>query len=152
MKPKWYHHAILALGLVMLLAATIFALTRYGSISGEIPTHYSITGAPDRFSDKSAIFVILAISWGLCALSTVLQFFPGVWNTPVKLTPENRERMLAALRTMLAVLTLILALFFSATLVCMATLRPMPPFAVPLFLIGIFGTIVVSLVLICRKR
>lgn len=91
------------------LAAIIFQLwiTRdalYGPnpLPATIPTHFGLDGQPNGWGSSSMLFLLPVISLGTYLLMTVVGLFPVKMNLPVKITEENRPRLQAIARTMVA--------------------------------------------------
>ena len=95
------------LGLLFLLAVTVFIASRWDSLPAEIPAHFNAAGQPESFGPKSSLLSLLVISWVGYGLFTVLSYFPKFWNLPVK-TP--RAYQIAGI--LMPVLGLMLALIF----------------------------------------
>ena len=56
---------------------------------------------------------MLVVQWGLYLLCTGVEQVPQVWNTGVKVTAANRERVYRILKYMLETLKLIIQIIFS---------------------------------------
>ena len=46
MRPKIWHHVMTGLSALALLGTTVFAIVRWGSLDGKIPTHFDSAGQP----------------------------------------------------------------------------------------------------------
>ena len=107
MKFKVSRLILQALGLVFLLAVTVYILSRWQSLPAEIPSHFNAAGQPESFGPKNSLISLLVVSWVAYGLFTVLSYFPKFWNLPVK-TP--RAYQIAGI--LMPVLGLMLALIF----------------------------------------
>ena len=101
------------LGLLLLIAATVFVLLHWRTLPDMIPTHFDAAGVPDAYGGKSSLLSLLVVGWVAYLLFTVLSYFPQTWNLPSK-TP--RAYRIAGL--MMPILGLVLAFVFSWILVC----------------------------------
>ena len=101
------------LGMLLLIAATVFVLLRWRALPESIPSHFDAAGLPDAYGDKNSLISLLVVGWVAYLLFTVLSYFPQTWNLPVK-TP--RAYRIAGL--MMPVLGLVLAFVFSWILTC----------------------------------
>lgn len=150
---KWYQCLILVLGLLILVLITVYVAVKYNSMPQEIPAHFKAAGeADDAFGAKSSISFPLVMAWLLYMVLSILQFFPQAWNTGVKITPENRERVLSILWTMLCTLTTGISAFFAYTIYCAVQGSGLYIAAVPAFLFLVFGTGAGSLILVIKNR
>lgn len=93
--------------LTLLIGLTAYLIFHWGSIQDKIPAHYDWEGNIDRWGNKSDLIFLPMMSWFLYLLITGLQQVPLVWNTGVKITEENEERVYRTLKYMLETLKLI---------------------------------------------
>lgn len=93
--------------LTLLIGLTAYLIFHWGSIPDKIPAHYDWEGNIDRWGKKSDLIFLPMMSWFLYLLITGLQQVPLVWNTGVKITEENEERVYRTLKYMLETLKLI---------------------------------------------
>jgi len=80
-------------GIVILLLSVLYTIKYYAKLPTLIPTHFDIAGQPDDFGSKNTLLafpiILIVIFTGL----TVLNFFPHIFNIPVKLNEKNIERL-----------------------------------------------------------
>lgn len=107
-----HHRFLFALGFLSLAAVTLYIIVSYGEISAEIPTHFNSFGEADAYGSKASLIALLLIGWALYALMAAVGAIPAVWNTAAD-TEKNREKIYAIARTMLSVLTFVIAAFNS---------------------------------------
>ena len=93
--------------LTLLIGLTAYLIFNWGSIPDKIPAHYDWEGNIDRWGNRSDLIFLPMMSWFLYLLITGLQQVPLVWNTGVKITEENEERVYRTLKYMLETLKLI---------------------------------------------
>ena len=93
--------------LTLLIGLTAYLIFHWGSIPDKIPAHYDWEGNIDRWGNKSDLIFLPMMSWFLYLLITGLQQVPLAWNTGVKITEENEERVYRTLKYMLETLKLI---------------------------------------------
>lgn len=146
-KTTFWHKCLIALGLLALGTATVFLILSWDSLPEKVPMHYNAAGEIDNYGDRSALFVPLAIGWALYGLLSLVSFLPAVWNSP-----GNSSRSLQATKDMLEVLKLLLALDFSWLLVCGVLGQEVGSWFLPVFLCGIFGTLLVGLIRAVRNK
>ena len=129
------------LGLLFLLAVTVFILSRWQSLPAEIPAHFDVAGRPEGYGPKSSLVSLLAVSWVAYGLFTVLSYFPKAWNLPVK-TP--RAYQIAGI--LMPVLGLVLALIFGWVSLCSALGRGLGAWFLPTVLAGIGVPVLILIV------
>lgn len=129
------------LGMLLLIAATVFVLLSWQTLPDMIPTHFDAAGVPDAYGGRSSLISLLVVGWVAYLLFTVLSYFPRFWNLPVK-TP--RAYQLAGL--MMPILGLVLAFVFSWILVCTVLGRGLGAWFLPVTGAGIGIPVLVLLV------
>ena len=90
-----------ALGTAAWIAlASLWAITlyHYNSLPGTIPTHYDLSGKPDRYGKKAMLLLLPLIGTVLFAILGLLNRYPRFFNYPGKLTEANAARLLRILR------------------------------------------------------
>ena len=92
-KPTPFESKLILIGWI--LVGFNFLLAFYASIelSERIPIHFNLSGEPDGFGDKSAVWAApiigLLIYWGMNLITSKIK--PWNFNYPVKVTAENAE-------------------------------------------------------------
>lgn len=140
------------MSLLVLLGTALFLALYWWHIPQEVPMHFNAAGQIDRWGSKAELLILPVIAWLLYLLMTVVEQFPGAWNTGVKVTEENRERVYALLGHMLSTLKfLIMVMFAWITLWC-ALAKPLPVWFLPVVLGAVFGDMIYWLVRVFRAR
>lgn len=140
------------LSLLLLAATTLFLLLSWQHIPEEVPMHFNALGEIDRWGGKGSLLVLPVIGWMTYGLMTVVEHFPGLWNTGVRITAENRARVYRLLGHLLSTLKgLITAMFTGLTLWCTLA-RPLPGWFLPVVLGCLFGDMLYWLVRVVRAR
>ena len=141
MRLKIFRIVLQILGLLVLLAATVFILLRWAELPAELPTRFDTAGNPTSYGAKSGLISLLVMAWVMYAVFTVLSYFPKFWNLPVK---SPRAYRIAG--AMMPVLGLVLALILSWTGVCSALDRSAGAWFMPATVAGIGVPLLVLLV------
>lgn len=105
---------------VTLIAMLLFLAIFYSKISPNVPHHYNLCGIVDSFGEKSILWYI---ALGNTFINTLLLFLsqrPYLHNYPIKIAPNNRERVYQASSFFVAVLRLIITLLLSALIAFIA--------------------------------
>lgn len=79
-------------GWVLLLAIWGYIFFRFPLLPDVIPTHFSIDGTPDGYSNKKMVFLLPAIITILYAALTILNKYPHKYVYMVTITPLNARR------------------------------------------------------------
>jgi hypothetical protein len=106
-----------------------------------VPMHHNFAGEVDRWGSKGEMILLPVIAWAMYLLITLLERFPDIWNTGIKITEENRGRAYRTLKNLIATMKLILVgVFVFLTVETALTLR-LPAWFLPLTLGILFGDI-----------
>lgn len=145
-KKSKYNIAVEIICLALLIGVLIYLLISWNSIPDKIPGHYNAMGEIDRMGNKLELFVIPIISWILYLGITLLQKFPEAWNTGVKVTEENKERVYRVLFDMISTVKLIMVAVFVYLTINSARAISLSVWFLPVFLILMFGSIVLFII------
>lgn len=100
------------LGWVIVVLMWVFLFINYAKIPETIPTHFDAAGKPDDFGSKLSFIIIPIIGTALFIGLTILNRFPHIFNYPIKITEENKEKQFRLATRMIRVLKLSLAIVF----------------------------------------
>ena len=114
------------LSLLMLAGTAVFLAACWHRIPARVPMHFNSVGEIDRWGARAELLILPVISWLMYGLLTVAEQFPGAWNTGVKVTAVNRERVYALLAHMLRARRVLMAGVFAWLTVWCALARPLP--------------------------
>lgn len=134
----------MALGLAILLGAALYAAITWNHIPDSVPTHFGNNGQPDSYGGKSMVLVPLVVGLITYIASSVMTFFPSLWNVP-------RGWSVAPVRGMVVIVNLIIALSFSYMTVCMARGTGLPTWFPPALMAGLFGTVGIGMFLSYKR-
>lgn len=138
--------------LLMLVGMTVYLIVKWKDIPNLVPAHYNIAGEVDRFDDKISILICPIMGWMLYILITVIECFPRVWNTGVKVTEKNRRSVYAILRAMIDSIKLVMVFIFLYLTVCMAELISPSIWFTLADIALILGIIIVSMIKLYKVR
>ncbi|WP_321418224.1 DUF1648 domain-containing protein [uncultured Methanomethylovorans sp.] len=153
MKQKYTTLQIIieAATLMILLSLFGYVITNWNTIPEQIPSHFNFHGQIENWSSKNFIFFPVLVSLFLYLLLTVVSFYPSMWNMPVKITEENRVGAYHYARYMITILKLELVSVFAYITLQTSKAHVLSEYFLPLFLIVIFGTIAVHVVMINKS-
>ncbi len=123
------------------LASLFFVpLLLYGQIPDIIPTHFDGAGNPNAWGGKGSIFVTPAIMTIVYLILFGVSRCPDMWNLPVKITEENKERMYKGVYTMLVIFRIELTVLFQVMNLYTIFDTRLPAAFLPITLAVVFGT------------
>lgn len=152
MKKSRLDQTLNRLCLLILLGTAGFLALYWKHIPQEVPMHYNAAGEIDRWGSRGELLALPVIAWLLYGFLTVAEQFPGAWNTGVKVTAENRERVYALLGHLISTLKLLMTAMFAWIIVQCALALPLPGWFLPVVLGAVFGDMLYWFVGVFRTR
>ena len=137
--------------LILLIGIVIYLAIRWSSIPEQVPGHFNLSGEVTRWDSKETLIVLPVIAWIIFIGFSILEQFPQVWNTGVRITQENMHRVYGILKTLLSTIKLlIVATFTSITIIQSLALGL--SWWVALYPVLIIGTVIFSLIRLVKAR
>ena len=152
MRKNFFDRIADVLAVLILLAATIFVLISWKDMPELIPSHYDFKGQVDAYGGRGILIFTMVMGWVLVLSMVVISWFPSIWNTGVERTPANAAVVNRIIKDMLNVLEVGMAILFSYMMIVPVMGTAMGIWFMPVFLITIFGTIIVTVVRLIRNR
>ena len=151
-RRTWYDVVIEVLCLLVLVGISIYLMVRWNSLPDQVPGHYNAQGTVDRWGSKGELLTLPIVSFILYIGITVLEKYPAIWNTGVKVTEENKERVYRALKSMIGTSKLTVVLCFGFLQINSMNGTALPWFFLPVFLLLLFGGITFYIVRLVRIK
>lgn len=154
MKPKKtvWNRITEALSLILMIGTIVYLILMWKSIPDTIPAHYNAAGEVNRWGDKSELIFLPTIGGMLYFLITLIQQYPAAWNTGVKVTEQNRERVYQILGNLIGTTKLMMLAVFSGLTVLSSLGRSLPIWYLGVFLVLLFGSIAFFLVQLSKEK
>jgi uncharacterized membrane protein len=146
------HNIETIVSLLSLVGVVVYLILTWHTIPDKIPAHYNLAGEVNRWGSKSELIVLPIMSWLIFGLITLIERYPSVWNTGVRITKENREQVYRLLKNLIAVVKIFVLLMFSSISVISSLGLSLPMWYILGFLVLLFGTIAYFIVRITRIR
>lgn len=138
--------------LLVLVGITVYLIIRWNSMPKLIPKHFDFAGNVDSYGDKGSILIMPIMSWVLYIIITVLEMFPQIWNTGVKVTEQNKFRVYAILRLMIDIIKLVFVLSFAYITICSVEFTPLGTWFGFVEIGTIFLTIILCMVKLYKAK
>lgn len=127
----------------IILASTMLCLIiTWSKIPDTIPMHYDSAGNIDRLGSKLEILVLPIIILIVYTFITIIEKFPEAWNTGVKVTEENKERVYSTLLHLISTIKFIMVGMVAYLTVHTALSLELSVWVTPVFVLAIFGNCV----------
>lgn len=144
--------AIEIICLSLLIGIITYLLVKWNSLPDQVPGHYNGKGEVDRWGSKGELFILPVVSWLLYLGITFVEAFPVIWNTGIKVTEENKEKVYRLIKSMIGLTKLIMIINFTFIEVNSIQGTSLPWFYLPVFLILMFGVIILYIVRLVRIK
>lgn len=136
---------------IPLFTCFVFLAVYWKRIPDQVPSHYDLSGNVTEYGSKMSFLIMPFVGLLAYVLMRVVEEFPSAWNIPVRMTRENRGRILRATKDMMVILKVeLVALFSILTILTVFGVSVGKISIVIVVLIGI--TIAVTMVRIIRTR
>jgi len=150
-KMRPYDIILNVLCLIMLVGIVIYLIIRWSSIPEQVPGHFNLSGEVTRWDSKETLIVLPVIAWIIFIGFSILEQFPKVWNTGVRVTQENMHRVYGILKSLLSTIKLlVVATFVSITII--QSLSAGLPWWAAIFPALIILTVIFNLVRLAKAR
>lgn len=134
-----------ALGIVVLLGATIFLAIKFPGITGEVPTHYNAAGEADAYGSKFSLLFPIILGWIIYIADLILLRLPKTWNVP-------SGWAYGPIKMMVVVLNVFMAVIFAWITIASVKGQGLGAAFTIISLGGTFGTIIVGCIVSFMKR
>lgn len=137
--------------LCMLLAYVIVLVCIWSRIPGTVPTHFNAAGIAYSYGGKEILWIEVIAATVILLLLSLIEKVPSIWNFPVAVTEENKERLYKIALVMLgAIKILTTGLFIDVGVSSLVTRFPVWPMYIMLGAMVI--VIVVAVVQMIRAK
>ncbi|MCA0988466.1 DUF1648 domain-containing protein [Guptibacillus algicola] len=151
------HKILDIIGISALLLALAFVVMNWSSIPESVPQHFNAAGEPDRWGDKWTIFLLPSIGVAVWISLTFLERMPHSFNYVVKITEGNAERQYYFAVTLIRLIKNEISIFFAILTNMIVQMsngqqEGLQFWIVPVFMVILFGTIIIYMVKSIRWR
>ena len=152
MKKEILYLIMTIIGGLMLLGTTVYVMISWTQMQEQIPLHYDFSGNVTDYGGKTAIIPILAITWFIFILMTVLVKFPKAWNIPITVTKENFERVYSITRGLMEAVKFEAVLLMIVTIISAVRGVELPLALMMVLMVIIILTVVIGLYLVFKNK
>ena len=138
--------------IIVLLGVVIFLLVRWSSIPDQVPGHFNASGEVTRWDSKGTLIIMPIITVALYVGITILERFPQVWNTGVRITKENMFRVYRILKSLINIVKLLIVVTFASITIIQSLAVALPIWLMPVLISLIFGTIIINIIRLVKAR
>ena len=147
-----YHKAVNLLCIAAMAAVFLYLIINWKHIPDQIPGHYNGAGEIDRWGNKSELWFTPILSVLMYLGISLCERTPGIWNTGVEVTRENKVRIFRIIKNMIVTMKLVMVLTFVFLSFYSALTKPLPAWFLPADMILVFGPMAFFLIQLYRKR
>jgi len=138
--------------IILLLGVVIFLIVRWSSIPDQVPGHFNASGEVTRWDSKGTLIIMPIIMGVLYIGITILERFPQVWNTGVRITKENMFRVYRILKSLINIVKLLIVVTFASITIIQSLAVALPIWLMPVLISLIFGTIIINIIRLVKAR
>ena len=124
-----------------LVGVTLYLILAWNTIPAQVPSHYNAAGEVNHWGSKSELIIFPIISWLIYGMITLVERYPQIWNTVVRITEENRDQVYRLLKSMISLVKMLVLLVLASLTVLSSLSLSLPIWYLPAFIVVLFGTI-----------
>lgn len=151
-KRNGYDIFVNVICIVLLVGILIYLGLSWNVLPEKIPGHYNAAGVIDRWGNKGELLILPIIALIMYIGLTVIEKFPQIWNTGVVVTEQNKDRVYRILKDLLQTIKLLMVVVFSFITINSSLAIELPIWFIPVFLIGMFGSIIFFIIQLVKVR
>lgn len=127
---------------ICIIGVPLLLIFSWGKIPNDIPGHYNAAGQIDRITNKSSLITLYIVTLIMYIGMLLIERFPQIWNTGVKITDENKIRIFRLIKNLLKSIKLLTIITFTYLIINTASAKPLPIWFTAFSLIANFGVII----------
>jgi uncharacterized membrane protein len=109
---SWKEKILILISSLCVIAMWVYLYIVWSNLPSIIPIHFDISGVPDRFGNKSSVFLLPITALIMHISLVVLSNMPHCFNYPVKVTEKNGEALYKIGKQLIILLDMELSLMF----------------------------------------
>lgn len=137
---------------IVLVGPLIYLWIVWDTIPDTVPTHFNALGEADAWGYKDSIFILVFVSFMIFAILSVVERFPALWNTGVKITEENRERIYSILRDMIITTKLLVSCLFMYQILNVIYVDRLPSLILTMVSVSVVGSLVYYIIKLFKNE
>jgi|GEM_PF-1047673 len=118
--------ALEAACVILLFLTFVYVIAVWPTLPGQLPSHFNFSGEIDGWSRRSIVWLMPAAGLAIYLITSLSMFFPKYINLPVKVTDENRDRVMRESLLMLGWLKLLVLALFATITFFTVRIAPLP--------------------------
>ena len=134
--------------MAVMVAVTVLTVVRWNELPDRIATQFGMNGEPQGYGGKGNLIAILVVMFIMFIGITLTEYFPKLWNLPVKVTESNCYVVYRLTKYFIETIKLLLVICLAVLITCTVLQRNIPVWYTPVELVSIFAAIIIWLVII----
>lgn len=122
MKKTSFDTTLNIAGILVLIGMSLYLMIHWSSLPDQMPMHYDLNGEIDRWGSKAELLLIPAAAWIMYLFLSVVERFPGIWNTGIEVTTRNKEQVYTLLHHCISTLKLLVTLLIAGMAIMIQSL------------------------------
>ena len=146
-----------SLSILALLILILIPIYHYNSSPDSIPSHFDLFGDPDDYARRGIVWLLPILGIILYTVLFFIQKIPHQFNYIVEITEENAERQYRLSIRLLQILKLIITsvlafVMYASIMTAYGKWSGLGSYFMPVFMVVIFGSMVIYLVISSRTK
>lgn len=139
-------------GFIFIILFLVISIITWKNAPDIVPTHYNSAGIADSYGSKNTmLYIMLPLTLVFYIGLFILSKFPQIYNYPVKITDENKQRLydLSSMFIRILNIELVLILLF---ITASTGKNSLSTSFLPISMIILFGTVIIFIYKISKKK
>ena len=137
-----YYFVVDILCVILLLGSIIYLIVAWGGLPDQIPGHFDFAGNITRYGKKGELLFMPIMNIVMFAGVSVVERFPQIWNTGVKVTEQNKFRVYTILKNLIVTSKLSVVAPFAFITIHQTKGINLPVWFIPAFFVICFAPII----------
>jgi len=138
--------------MILLVGNLVYLIAVWGGLPEQIPAHFDSAGNITSYSGKGTLLIMPIVNWAMFIGISVIERFPQIWNTGVRVTKENKWRVYRIIKNMIVTTKFTMVAPFVFISVNQSLGTNLPIWFLPVFLFVCFASLVFFIINLIRAR
>jgi len=147
-----YSFSVNMICLLLLVGNMVYLIAAWDSLPEQIPMHFDGAGNINQYGGRGWVLFMPIMNWIFFLGFTAIEYFPQIWNTGVKITEENKERVHRIIKNMLVTVKLAMTVTFVFISVYQLLSKNLPGWFMPASLFAFFAPMAFYIVKLIKAR
>ena len=134
------------------MGVAIYLIAAWSDIPDQVPAQYGLGGEVTRMDSKNSLWIMPGIALVIFVSLIIIERFPKLWNTGVRVTEENKFRVYGVIKSLLGSVKLILVAVFVFITIFTSLSQSMPVWFMIVFALLLLISPIFHIILLFKVR